>query len=87
MDPMVIPIVVTPTFFALIGWVTWVIVETRRKQNTAKAQADVQTKFLDKLGSSRELIDFSGSEGGKKSWSRSAWKRQGWGRWKSSSGC
>jgi hypothetical protein len=43
-----------------------VIVETRRKQNTAKAQADVQTKFLDKLGSSRELIDFSGSEGGKK---------------------
>jgi hypothetical protein len=66
MDPLVIPIVVTPAFFALIGWVTWVIVETRRKQNTAKAQAEVQTKFLDKLGSSRELIDFSESEGGKK---------------------
>jgi hypothetical protein len=41
-----------------IGWVAWVAGSTFRRVRTARLQADVQTKLLERFGSSRELLDY-----------------------------
>jgi hypothetical protein len=41
-----------------IGWIAWVIGGTFRRSRTARLQADVQTRLLEKFGSSRELLEY-----------------------------
>jgi hypothetical protein len=41
-----------------VGWLGWVLASTFRRIRSARLQADLQAKLLDKFGSSRELIDY-----------------------------
>src|SRR5918994_6551850 len=45
-------------FLVGFGWVTWVIAGTIRRTRTARLQAEVHGKLLDRFGSSRELLEY-----------------------------
>jgi hypothetical protein len=55
-----------PMLFAAIGFIFWIGSDSRRRRLIAKAQADLQMKLLDRIGSGRELVEFSQSEGGQR---------------------
>ena len=59
---MLVPIIVAPTFFLLIGWIVWALVEWRRY----KYQMNVQMKMVDKMGSAADMIQFVDTDGGRK---------------------
>jgi hypothetical protein len=63
MEVIWIPIIVSLGFFATIAYVAMVI--NRRRQAQASSLADIQTRLLDKFGSSREFVDFLQTDGGK----------------------
>lgn len=52
--------------FILLGWAIWVIATNTRRSNVAKVQAELQSKLLDRFGSSQELLDYLGSEAGQR---------------------
>lgn len=45
-------------FFALVGWVIWMVVNASRRNKATKAQVELQAKLLEKFGSSRELVEY-----------------------------
>jgi hypothetical protein len=59
-------IVILPIFFGLFGFVAWIIFTTIRRYKTAKLQAGVQTKLLEKFGSGQELLAYVQSDAGKR---------------------
>jgi hypothetical protein len=59
-------VVLLPIFFSLVGFVVWTIFSTIRRYKTAKLQAEVQTKLLEKFGSSQELLAYVQSDAGKR---------------------
>lgn len=59
-------IVILPILFSLFGFVAWIIFTTIRRYKTAKLQAEVQTKLLEKFGSSQELLAYVQSDAGKR---------------------
>jgi hypothetical protein len=67
-------IVILPILFSLFGFVAWIIFTTVRRYKTAKLQAEVQTKLLEKFGSGQELL-MSRAMRGSDSWSRSRWNK------------
>ncbi|SRR6266446_984077 len=58
-------IVIFPILFGLFGFVAWIIFTTIRRYKTAKLQAGVQTKLLEKFGSGQELLAYVQSDAGK----------------------
>jgi hypothetical protein len=52
--------------FALIGWVTHVVVDGRRRRERLKVFTDFHGKLIDRLGSAKEFGDFLQSEGGQR---------------------
>lgn len=52
--------------FTVIGWVTWVASNNRRRLAAAKTQAEMQAKLLDKLSSSQDLAEFLKTEPGQR---------------------
>src|ERR1700746_3693327 len=58
-------IVILPILFGLFGFVAWIIFTTIRRYKTAKLQAGVQTKLLEKFGSGQELLAYVQSDAGK----------------------
>lgn len=59
-------VVLLPILFSLVGFVVWTIFSTIRRYKTAKLQAEVQTKLLEKFGSSQELLAYVQSDAGKR---------------------
>lgn len=59
-------VILFPIFFTLIGFVIWIIFSSIRRYKTAKLQAELQTKLLEKLGSGQELIAYVQSDTGKR---------------------
>src|SRR5688500_5275793 len=45
-------------FWMGIGWLAWLVGSTFRRVRTARLQADVQTRLLERFGTSRELLDY-----------------------------
>ena len=59
-------VILFPTFFTLIGFVIWTIFSTIHRSKTAKLQAELQTKLLEKFGSGQELLAYVQSDAGKR---------------------
>jgi hypothetical protein len=59
-------IVILPILFSLFAFVAWIIFTTIRRYKTAKLQAEVQTKLLEKFGSGQELLAYVQSDAGKR---------------------
>ena len=60
---MFMPIIVSLGFFAMIVWIVWL--GTNSKNRRAQAQAEVQTKLIERFGSAKEFIDFLQSPAGR----------------------
>jgi len=58
-------VVILPILFALFAFVVWIIFATIRRYKTAKLQAGVQTKLLEKFGSGQELLAYIQSDAGR----------------------
>ena len=58
-------IVLFPCLFLLFGFVVWTIFDTIRRYKTAKLQAGLQIKLLEKFGSGQELLAYVQSDAGK----------------------
>jgi hypothetical protein len=56
--------IVTISAFGCTGFFIWMVGDTIRKSKIARAQADLQTKLIDKFGSSQELLDYMKTEAG-----------------------
>src|SRR5215472_10373864 len=59
-------VVILPLLMATFGSVVWIIFATIRRYKTAKLQAGLQTKLLEKFGSSQELLAYVQSDAGKR---------------------
>lgn len=57
-------IFVTVGTFASLGFFIWMVGDIIRKSKLAKAQSDMQTKLIDKFGSSQELLDYMKTDAG-----------------------
>jgi predicted phage tail protein len=62
MDPGIVALITVP---GMLSWFAWMIFSTIRRYKIAKAQAEVQTRLLDKVGSGQELLAYAQSETGK----------------------
>jgi len=62
----VMPMLVSVAFFTLIGWVTYVIVDGRRRRERLKVFTDFHSKLIDRMGSANEFGDFLQSPGGQR---------------------
>ena len=60
---MWLPIIVSLGFFAMVVWIVWL--GTSSKNRRAQAQADVQTKLIERFGTSKEFIEFLQSPAGR----------------------
>jgi hypothetical protein len=58
-------VVVLPMLFAVLAFIIWVMFSTIRRYKTAKLQAGLQTKLLEKFGSGQELLAYVQSDAGK----------------------
>jgi hypothetical protein len=58
-------IILFPILFGLLGFVVWTVFSTIRRYKTAKLQAGVQNKLLEKFGSGQELLAYVQSDAGK----------------------
>jgi len=58
-------IVILPLVIALFGFTIWTIFSTIARFKTAKLQAGIQTKLLEKFGSGQELLAYVQSDAGK----------------------
>lgn len=50
---------------AMLACIAWIIFSTIRRLKIAKLQAEVQTKLLDKVGSSQDLLAYAQTEAGR----------------------
>jgi hypothetical protein len=60
---MLMPMVVSLGFFAMVVWIVWL--GTSAKNRRAQAQVEVQTKLIERFGTSKEFIEFLQSPAGR----------------------
>lgn len=60
---MLMPIIVSLGFFAMVVWIVWL--GTNSKNRRAQAQVEVQTKLIERFGTSKEFIEFLQSPSGR----------------------
>jgi hypothetical protein len=58
------PVVISLGFFAMIVWIVWL--GTNAKNRRAQAQAEVQTKLIERFSTSKEFIEFLQSPSGQR---------------------
>ena len=63
---MATEMVVFPILLFLMGFVVWTIFSTIRRYKTTKLQAGLQTKLLEKFGTSQELLAYVQSDAGRR---------------------
>lgn len=61
-----IPIIIVPSFFFLIGWVVYVIVDGQRRRQQMRLATEFHGKLLDRIGSATEFGEFLNTDGGAK---------------------
>ena len=61
---ILVAILVPLSFFALVGWVVYVIAQQRTRRDAQRA--DLHAKLLDRVGSAREFGEFLGSAAGER---------------------
>ena len=57
-------LVVCIALFATIGWVMYLVADSKKRHERLKAQSEVNGRLLDKFGSAREVIEFLQTPGG-----------------------
>ena len=50
---------------AMFGWIAWTVLSTIRRYKIAKLQADVQSRLLEKVSSSQDLLAYAQTEAGR----------------------
>ncbi len=60
------PLVVMMVLPFLAGFIVWLVLTNRRRSETVRAQTEMQTRLLEKFGSSQEMLQFLQSDAGKK---------------------
>jgi len=60
------PMIVTIAMFLAIAWITKLMSTNRRLDRLAKMQHELQNKVIDKLGTSQEMVDYLGTDPGKR---------------------
>lgn len=65
MEESLFPMIGSVGFFLVVGWIIKVISNNRKASRMATMQADLQSKLLDKFGSTPELLDYLQSDAGK----------------------
>ena len=58
------PVIISISFFAMIVWIVWL--GTNAKNRRAQAQTEVQTKLIERFGTSKEFIEFLQSPAGQR---------------------
>jgi len=66
MDNDFAPMVVMWSLSALTGWIIWVISTNRRRRETAKQQAEMQAKILDKMSGNQDLTEYLKTDAGQR---------------------
>ncbi len=66
MSEVFIPIIIVPTIMLVLGWMVRTISVNRRLRETAKMQTEMQTRLLEKFGTSKEMLEYLESDAGKK---------------------
>lgn len=59
-------VILFPILFTLVGFIVWTIFSSIRRYQTAKLQAGLKTKLLEKFGSGQELLAYVQSDAGKR---------------------
>ena len=59
-------VVLFPMLFAVMALIIWIIFSTIRRYKTAKLQAGLQTKLIEKFGTGQELLAYVQSEAGRR---------------------
>lgn len=58
-------IVIFPILFATFSFMLWTILSTIRRYKVARLQADLQSKLVDKFGTTQDLLAYSDTETGR----------------------
>jgi predicted DCC family thiol-disulfide oxidoreductase YuxK len=58
-------LIVAFTLPCMFGWFAWLIFTTFRRYKIAKLQADVQSRLLEKIGSSQDLMAYAQTDAGR----------------------
>lgn len=61
-----IPIIVLTTMLLVAGWMVRTVSTNRRLRETASMQTQMQTRLLEKFGTSQEMLQYLESDAGKK---------------------
>jgi hypothetical protein len=65
MDEMIfMPMIISIAFFGMIVWIVWL--STSAKNRRMQAQTEVQTKLIERFGTSKEFIEFLQSPAGQR---------------------
>jgi hypothetical protein len=65
MDEVVfMPVVISIAFFGMVVWIVWL--STSAKNRRMQAQTEVQTKLIERFGTSKEFIEFLQSAAGQR---------------------
>lgn len=66
MSDNMVTALVMPALFFCIGWIVWIVANTRRRNRLAEIQRDIHAKLFEKFGTSQELIEYLKTEAGSK---------------------
>jgi len=62
----ILPMVITVSFFGMIAWIVYVIVDGKRRRERIKVFTDFHTKLMDRMSSPAEFSAFMQSPGGQR---------------------
>lgn len=62
----VIMLILIPSFLLTGAWLVWVITTSIRRSRMARYQAELQSKLLDRIGSSQDLLVYLDSNAGQR---------------------
>lgn len=61
---MLVPIIIVPAFFLMVGWVVYVVVDGFRRRQQLRLATEFHGKLLDRIGSAKEFGEFLNTSGG-----------------------
>lgn len=66
MSDNVAMVLVIPSMLLCVGWIVWIVANSRRRGKVAEIQRDMHAKLFEKFGTSQELIAYLNTEAGSK---------------------
>jgi hypothetical protein len=63
-EAVAMPMVISIAFFGMVVWIVWLSVSAKNRR--MQAQTEVQTKLIDRFGTSKEFIEFLQSPAGQR---------------------